>query len=101
MRFHGEHIGTVLPSLFVKDECNEKFIEEQILVTQMGSIFDDAIVDNYFDRLYNEVSIFDLKEEFMKDKQNVFTEEPSIENIITKEPDPKRYSIPQSGILMS
>ena len=83
MRFHGEHIGTVLPYLFEKYEDNLKFIEDQTLMTKMGNIFDDTIVDNTFNRLYNVVN----------------TEAPT-ENIITKEPHPGRYLIHQPGIYL-
>ena len=67
MRFHGEHIATLLPCLFEEHEYNKKFIEEQTLTTKMKQMFDDAIVDNNFDRLYHEMSNFDPDEQHIKD----------------------------------
>ena len=59
MRFHGEHIGTILPCLFEKDAHNKRFMENQKLTKQMAEMFDDAIIDNNFEPLYNEVNKFE------------------------------------------
>ena len=63
MRFHGEHIGKVLPHLFVKDECNQTFIRTEE-ITEIANRFDDAIVDNNFDQLYDEINTFHSEEEY-------------------------------------
>eukprot|EP00486_Rosalina_sp_Unknown_P001895 CAMPEP_0201576008 /NCGR_PEP_ID=MMETSP0190_2-20130828/21553_1 /ASSEMBLY_ACC=CAM_ASM_000263 /TAXON_ID=37353 /ORGANISM="Rosalina sp." /LENGTH=60 /DNA_ID=CAMNT_0048006355 /DNA_START=318 /DNA_END=500 /DNA_ORIENTATION=- len=59
MRFHGDHIGAILPCLFEKDDNNQKFIGDKKLTKQMGEIFDDAIIDNNFEPLYDEVTKFE------------------------------------------
>ena len=59
MRFHGDHIGQVLPSLFNREVyTNQKFMAETKLQKEMGEMFDKGIFDRSFDPFYDELTQF-------------------------------------------
>eukprot|EP01084_Bolivina_argentea_P236583 397759_1 len=54
MRFHGDHIKNLLPTLFEKNEENIKFKETK-QSTEMVKIFNTTVIDNPFDQFYDQL----------------------------------------------